>query len=56
MNYILWFNEVSKKDIPLVGGKNANLGEMVQKTKIPVPFGFAITTKGYDYYMKENNL
>ena len=29
--FILWFDEVSKKDIPLVGGKNANLGEMYQK-------------------------
>jgi len=33
---IVWFNEVTKKDIPLVGGKGANLGEMTN-AHIPVP-------------------
>lgn len=56
MNYVLWFKELSKKDIPLVGGKNANLGEMIQKTKVPVPNGFAITTKAYDRFVKYNKL
>ena len=27
--YTLWFKEISKKDVPLVGGKNASLGEMI---------------------------
>jgi pyruvate,water dikinase len=36
---VLWFNEVTKKDIPVVGGKGANLGEMTN-AKIPVPPGF----------------
>ncbi|MFQ6081397.1 MAG: PEP/pyruvate-binding domain-containing protein, partial [Candidatus Bathyarchaeia archaeon] len=39
---VLWFEDVTKKDIPLVGGKNANLGEMLH-AGIPVPPGFAIT-------------
>ncbi len=56
MKYVLWFNEISKKDVPLVGGKNANLGEMIQKTRIPVPGGFAITTESYDCFVKENKL
>lgn len=56
MKYVLWFNEISKDDVPLVGGKNANLGEMIQKTKVPVPMGFAITTKAYDYFLKKNKL
>ena len=33
---IVWFNEVTKKDIPIVGGKGANLGEMTN-ANIPVP-------------------
>lgn len=56
MKYVLWFKEISKINIPQVGGKNANLGEMIQKTKVPVPNGFAITTKAYDYFIKENKL
>jgi pyruvate,water dikinase len=65
--YILWFDEVSKTDIPLVGGKNANLGEMYQnltqtesKTfpgeKIKVPYGFAVTATAYRYFMSESGL
>lgn len=30
--YIKWFEELRKKDIPLVGGKCANLGEMISQT------------------------
>ncbi len=56
MKYVLWFKEISKKDVPLVGGKNANLGELIRKTKVPVPNGFAITTKAYDYFIRHNNL
>ena len=33
MSLILWFDEVGIKDVPLVGGKNASLGEMFQKLK-----------------------
>jgi len=29
--FILWFNEIGIKDVPLVGGKNASLGEMYQR-------------------------
>ncbi len=54
--YVADFKDLSKKDIPLVGGKNANLGEMIQKTKVPVPGGFAITTKAYDYFIKYNKI
>ncbi len=65
--YVLWFDEISKEDIPLVGGKNANLGEMYQKlTKTPskifkgetikVPYGFAVTAESYRYFVKANQL
>lgn len=55
--FILWFNEISIKDIPLVGGKNASLGEMFQnlkKQKIKIPEGFAITSAAYKYVLEKS--
>lgn len=46
MKDIVWFQECCKNDIPVVGGKNANLGEMI-RANIQVPPGFAITIEGY---------
>ncbi len=46
MAYVLGFEEVSKASLPMVGGKNASLGEML-KAGIRVPPGFAITTESY---------
>jgi pyruvate,water dikinase len=57
--FILWFKDISKNDVPLVGGKNASLGEMFSKltTKgINIPNGFALTTKAYWHYLKENGI
>jgi pyruvate,water dikinase len=48
---ILWFNEIGKNDIPLVGGKGANLGEMF-KNEIPVPNGFVIDSKTYREFIE----
>ncbi|MCP3685617.1 MAG: phosphoenolpyruvate synthase [bacterium] len=48
--FILWFNELGIEDVPLVGGKNASLGEMYRhltKKNINVPNGFAITANAY---------
>ena len=50
--YILWFEECSKSALPLVGGKNANLGEMVN-AGIRVPPGFAVNSKAFQQYMDE---
>jgi pyruvate,water dikinase len=52
---ILWFKELTKNDIPLVGGKNASLGEMTQ-AKIPVPPGFAITAGAYDEFITKTGI
>jgi len=52
---ILWFEELGKEDIPLVGGKNANLGEML-KAGIPVPPGFAITAHAYKKFIEETGI
>ena len=49
---IVWFAEVTKKDIPLVGGKGANLGEMTN-ADIPVPPGFIVTAATYFDFLKQ---
>ncbi len=53
-NYIRWFSELNIDDIPLVGGKNASLGEMYQALTpqgILIPNGFAITAEAYRYLL-----
>ena len=52
---IVWFNEVTKKDVPLVGGKGANLGEMTN-AQIPVPPGFIVTASAYFDFLKKSKL
>src|SRR4030042_6503614 len=57
--YILWFDQVSKKDIPLVGGKNASLGEMFSKLTqkgVKIPNGFSLTTDAYWHYLRINKI
>ena len=49
-NFIRWFDEVRNGDVPLVGGKNASLGELygnLRSEGIAVPNGFALTTEAY---------
>jgi len=56
---ILWFSEVGIGDIPLVGGKNASLGEMfcqLTSKGINVPDGFALTVNFYWKFIKANGL
>jgi len=52
---IVWFNEVTKEDVPTVGGKGANLGEMT-RAKIPVPPGFIVTADAYFDFLKKSKL
>jgi len=59
IKFILFFKQIFKRDVPLVGGKNASLGEMFSKlTKkgINIPDGFATTSYAYWYFLKKNNL
>ena len=49
---IVWFNEVTKKDVPTVGGKGANLGEMTN-AHIPVPPGFIVTATAYFDFLQQ---
>jgi pyruvate,water dikinase len=53
--FVIWFEDLGKEDIPLVGGKNANLGEMIQ-AGIPVPPGFAVTAQAYEKYITETGI
>ncbi|MGJ0493219.1 phosphoenolpyruvate synthase [Methylobacter sp.] len=55
-NYIRWFNELTIDDVPLVGGKNASLGEMYRELTpqgIKIPNGFAITAEAYRYVLDQ---
>lgn len=52
---VTFFKDIDKHDVPLVGGKSANLGEMT-KAGFPVPNGFAVTINAYDDFLSENNL
>jgi pyruvate,water dikinase len=52
---VVWFNEVTKKDIPVVGGKGANLGEMTN-AGIPVPPGFIVTAAAYFDFIEKAGL
>jgi len=57
-NYIRWFNELTIDDVPLVGGKNASLGEMYRELTpqgIQIPNGFAVTAEGYRYLLDQAN-
>ncbi len=54
--YIRWFNQLGINDIPLVGGKNASLGEMYRQLAdqdVKVPNGFAITAEAYRYLLNQ---
>jgi len=52
---IVWFDEVNKDDVSLVGGKGANLGEMTQ-AGLPIPFGFILTSNAYFEFLNHNHL
>jgi pyruvate,water dikinase len=53
--FIVWFEDVGKGDLALVGGKGANLGEMVN-AGIPVPPGFIVTVEGYFHFLEKADL
>jgi pyruvate,water dikinase len=52
---VTWFDNLRKTDIPLVGGKNANLGEMIS-AGLPVPPGFAVTAYAYEKFIEETHI
>lgn len=52
---IIWFEGLRKTDIPSVGGKNANLGE-ITSAGIPVPPGFAVTAYAYKKFIEDTGI
>lgn len=55
MEYVEFFEELSKEDVDIAGGKGANLGELTQ-AGIPVPPGFVITSATYQKFMEETGI
>jgi pyruvate,water dikinase len=53
---VLWFKEITKDDAAIVGGKSANLGEMYNSVKVPIPNGFSTTAYAYKKFIEENQL
>ncbi|MFB9768735.1 phosphoenolpyruvate synthase [Lactiplantibacillus modestisalitolerans] len=53
---VLWFDELHREDVNLVGGKSSSLGEMTSSMDVPVPYGFATTARAYRYFMQETGL
>ncbi len=54
--YVLWFDELKREDVALVGGKSSSLGELTSSTSVPVPYGFATTAHGYREFMSKTGL
>jgi pyruvate,water dikinase len=52
---VLWFDDVRNTDVPIVGGKNASLGEMIH-AGLPVPNGFAVTAYSYEKFIEEKKI
>jgi len=53
--WCVWFDELTRDDVPLAGGKGANLGDMVQ-AGLPVPPGFVITAPAYRQVVQHADL
>lgn len=54
--YVLWFDELKREDVDIVGGKSSSLGELTSSTNVPVPYGFATTAYGYRKFMSATGL
>ena len=54
--YLLWFEQMERKDVAIVGGKSSSLGEMTAKTDVPVPYGYATTAYAYRYFIEATGL
>ncbi len=52
---VLWFENLRNTDVPIVGGKNASLGEMIN-AGMPVPPGFAVTAYAYEKFIEQTGI
>jgi len=53
---VLPYDRINKDMVDWVGGKNANLGEVLNHVGLPIPEGFAITTRAFRYFLQHNDL
>ena len=59
MQWTRRFAEIGIEDVPLVGGKNASLGEMLRELSqvgVPIPDGFAVTAEAFQYFLRANGI
>jgi len=56
LEYVLPYSQITKEMVDFVGGKSANLGEIANRADVPVPAGFAITTRAFEMFLKANDL
>ena len=54
--FLLWFEQLEREDVAIVGGKSSSLGEMTAKVDVPVPYGFATTAHAYRYFFEKSGL
>lgn len=54
--FLLWFDQLERKDVAIAGGKSSSLGEMTSKVDVPVPYGFATTACAYKYFFEKTGL
>jgi pyruvate, water dikinase len=55
MTNVIWFKDISKEDVNLVGGKGANLGEMFN-AKFPIPSGFVVSAEAYKIFLEKTGI
>ena len=56
---VRWFSDISIDDVPVVGGKNASLGEMYRELSamgVKFPNGFALTADAYRFFLAKAGL
>ena len=56
---VIWFEQLTRTDVGLVGGKNASLGEMVRhlgERGVAVPPGFATAARAFWHFIETNQL
>jgi pyruvate, water dikinase len=56
VDLVLPYSRVTVETMEWVGGKNANLGEIQNRVMLPVPDGFAVTTRAFDFFLSENDM
>ena len=54
--FVMPYDRITRQDADRVGGKNANLGEIKNRLGVPVPEGFAITTRAFKEFLKTDHL